>query len=256
MDYGFVITRHVNSEETNLLWMACVKQVQKIAPNCKIVIIDDNSKYEYVKNVKNVDLSNCTVIDSEFKGSGEYLPYYYFYKNKWFDKMIFLHDSVFMNDKIDVSNIDTVKFLWHFNGGESLDENFINNIERLINSTKSDYTNDLITFFKTYQWKGCYGVMSVMNHNYLVQLFDKYNLVELANHIKNRHDRISFEHIFGLICCYDNRNLNENNISIYGHNTNNAKTLSDHGEKSLKDHLKDIDDSNFNIGILKLFFGR
>ena len=251
LDYGFVITRHVRSEETNLVWLTCVAQIQKFHPNKKIVIIDDNSNYEYIKNVKDIDLSNCIIIDSEFKGSGELLPYYYYSKNKWFDKMIFIHDSVFVNSEIDTTNVENVKFLWHFDGGEGSDDSLNNNIERLIQSTNTVYVDELIDLFKSNNWKGCWGVMSIITHDYVVHLFDKYNLTELVNHVKNRHDRMSLERLFGLICCFEDHGLiNNSNISMYGDFRNNIV------DKNANDYLQDIDDNKFDKKIVKLFFGR
>ena len=56
-DYGFIITRHVNSEKTNKYWNHSVKSLQFFYPDKQIIIIDDNSNEEYVKteiNMKNV----------------------------------------------------------------------------------------------------------------------------------------------------------------------------------------------------------
>ena len=47
--YGFIITRHVNSEKTNNYWNNNVKLLRGLYPSSKIVIIDDNSNYDYVK---------------------------------------------------------------------------------------------------------------------------------------------------------------------------------------------------------------
>ena len=44
---GFVILRHVISEETNEYWNECVKRINYFYPLRSIVIIDDNSKKEY-----------------------------------------------------------------------------------------------------------------------------------------------------------------------------------------------------------------
>ena len=47
-DYGFIITRHVNSELTNKYWNNCVQCLRRFYPYRKIVIIDDNSKKDLV----------------------------------------------------------------------------------------------------------------------------------------------------------------------------------------------------------------
>ena len=43
MDYGFIITRHVNSEKTNKYWNNAIICIRTFYPQKKIVIIDDNS---------------------------------------------------------------------------------------------------------------------------------------------------------------------------------------------------------------------
>ena len=49
-DYGFIITRHVNSEKTNKYWNKCVRCIREFYPFRKIVIIDDNSNQKFVKS--------------------------------------------------------------------------------------------------------------------------------------------------------------------------------------------------------------
>ena len=48
--YGFIIIRHVNSEETNKYWNECVRCIHKLHSRIKIVIIDDNSNQNFVQN--------------------------------------------------------------------------------------------------------------------------------------------------------------------------------------------------------------
>ena len=58
-NYGFVILRHVINEETNKYWNECVKRINYFYPLRSIVIIDDNSKKEYVKELyfhKNISI--------------------------------------------------------------------------------------------------------------------------------------------------------------------------------------------------------
>ena len=43
MTYGFIMTRHVNSEKTNRYWNHAVRCIKRFYPFRKIVIIDDNS---------------------------------------------------------------------------------------------------------------------------------------------------------------------------------------------------------------------
>ena len=71
-NYGFILTRHVNSEQTNKYWNQCVKLIRTFYPLRKIVIIDDNSNQEFLKAEHNY--KNLTIIQSEYLGRGELLP--------------------------------------------------------------------------------------------------------------------------------------------------------------------------------------
>ena len=83
--YGFIITRHVNSENTNKYWNQNVKLIRTFYPLRQIVIIDDNSTQEFVK--ADHQYKNLTIIQSEYPGRGELLPYIYYLKYKWFSDM-------------------------------------------------------------------------------------------------------------------------------------------------------------------------
>ena len=103
MSFGFIITRHVNSEKTNEYWNHSVKLIRSLYPFRKIVVIDDNSNQEFVK--AEFDYKNVEIIQSEYPGRGELLPFVYYARNKWFDKAIIIHDSVFFHiDLVCLSN--------------------------------------------------------------------------------------------------------------------------------------------------------
>ena len=92
MSFGFIITRHVNSETTNEYWNHCVKLIRSNYPHRKIIVIDDNSNYSFVKahfNYKNVE-----IIQSEYPGRGELLPYVYYIRHKWFENAVIIHESL------------------------------------------------------------------------------------------------------------------------------------------------------------------
>ena len=96
-NFGFIVTRHVNSVKTNMYWNQCVKLLRTLYPMKKIIVIDDNSNYSYVK--AEFDYENVTIIQSEYPGRGELLPYYYFLKNKFFENAVIIHDSVFFHKR-------------------------------------------------------------------------------------------------------------------------------------------------------------
>ena len=67
------------------------------------------------------ELPNVTYIKSEFKGRGEILGYYYFYKLRPSERAIILHDSVFINEHIQHNSHNDCEFLWRFNSDICMD---------------------------------------------------------------------------------------------------------------------------------------
>ncbi len=200
-NYGFIIVRHVNSEETNNYWIESYNCIRKYYKN-KILIIDDNSNYKYITLPNNLKIFNCDIIQTEYNQRGEILGYYYFYKNRPFEKAIIIHDAVFINKYIDFNNYGDIKFLWQFDQQffyENLEDNLMNILSN--NQELKEYYNkrDLI--------HGCFGVMSVINHSFITKLVDKYNMFKLLNVITNRDERMNFERIFALMCINEDQTL-------------------------------------------------
>jgi len=108
---GFIILRHVNSALTNNYWIRCHGCIRIFYPEHPILIIDDGSDYKYVTDIT---LYKTTVINSEYPGRGELLPYYYYLHNKLFETAVIIHDSVFINTYIDLS-VNKYKFIWELN---------------------------------------------------------------------------------------------------------------------------------------------
>ena len=45
---GFIILRHVNNKETSIYWKKCYESIRRFYKENQIMIIDDNSNYEYI----------------------------------------------------------------------------------------------------------------------------------------------------------------------------------------------------------------
>jgi hypothetical protein len=200
--YGFIMSRHVNSETTNNYWNHSIKCIRRLYPDVKIVIIDDNSNYDFVKPHHNY--KNILIIQSQYKGCGELLPYYYYYKNKFFDNACIIHDSIFIHKKINfdkIKNIDVLP-LWHFHP----DKENVNNSLQLISNFKNQFLlyksltlSDISILGRQPEWFGCFGVQSFINHSFLLRIANKYDLFTLLNKVHSRSDRCCLERIFGLI---------------------------------------------------------
>jgi len=210
--YGFIITRHVISEKTNKYWNQCIKCLRTLYPLKKIVIIDDNSDKNYLK--PDFSYNNISIIDSQFKGRGELLPYYYYIKNKFFDNAIIIHDSVFLHKRLNIEKLvltsTNVLPLWHFNA----DKENITNTLRISNALKNGLSikqkitlNDSILGMPYTKWYGCFGVQSFINHRFLLHLEAKYNITNMISYVSCRSDRCCLERIMGCIFCTEYPNL-------------------------------------------------
>jgi hypothetical protein len=201
-NFGFIITRHVNSEKTNLYWNQCVKLLRTHYPLKKIVIIDDNSNYAYVKSEFNY--KNVQIIQSEHQKRGELLPYYYFLKHKFFQNAVIIHDSVFIHKRINFERLNGMKVipLWHFNSDK---ENIINTKrinKNLKNSIilESKLNKDInILGLTNDTWYGCFGVQSYINLHFLEFIETKYGISNLIHAVNCRADRCCLERILGCI---------------------------------------------------------
>jgi hypothetical protein len=206
MELGFVILRHVNSEISNNYWIICYNQIRKFYPTNKILLIDDNSNYELISKDIESTLTNTTIIQSEYKGRGEILPYYYYLHNKLFDIAVVIHDSVFIQRYIDFGTDN--RFIWDF-------EHHWDNLQdepKMINLLKNnDEVNEL--YNNKSLWNGCFGTMSIIKHDFLKLLEDKYGITNLVNHITCRQDRMALERVFG--CLFTKANTN-NTSSMLG----------------------------------------
>ena len=188
-ELGFIVLRHVNNEKTNKYWICCIRCIRHYYPENEILIIDDNSNYDFITDET---LYKTTIINSEYPKRGELLPYYYYLYNKLFDVAVIIHDSVFINKYIDFS-VDKYKLLWEF-------EHDWDNIEdetRMINvlndsELKEFYANKSL-------WKGCFGCMSIINHDFLTYINNKYDITKLLDCILNRDNRCSFERVLACL---------------------------------------------------------
>lgn len=239
-DFVFIMTRHVNSETTNKYWIESYKCIRKIYPEIKLIIIDDNSNYNFINY--DIDLINVEIIQSEYPGRGELLPYYYFYKNKYAKKAVIIHDSIFFMNKIDFANNDKVKFLWHHHHNWNNTTGEKNIILNLNNSNK------LLELYENKQkWVLCFGVMSAINYDFLKNIEEKYNFFNLLNVIKTRQDRMCLERIFGLLCHAEYPELiNDSSIFNVQHRYN----------YSFNNYLHDLNINNINLPIIKVWTGR
>lgn len=194
-DFGFIITRHVNSDKTNRYWNRNVKLLRTFYPLKLIVIIDDNSNPAFLRPFH--DYKNLIVIQSEYPGRGELLPYIYYARNKWFERAVIIHDAVFFHSRVEFEKFNNIPAIsiWHFNS--RFNECHLGNSLRIADSL--NFSNIIKTTLHKKYWVGCFGVQSYIRHNFLTLIMNKYNINNLINAVTCREDRCSLERIFAVI---------------------------------------------------------
>jgi hypothetical protein len=253
MTYGFIITRHVNSEETNKYWNHSVKLIRSLYPNKQIIIIDDNSNKEFL--VDEHEYNNLTIIQSEYQGRGELLPFIYFLKYKWFDNAIIIHDSVFIHKRIpfEVFNCPVLP-LWH----HPKDKENINNIVRIVGYLKNNYKlyskitrSDMVLGLNDGKYNICFGCQCFINLRFLERLESKYKISNLVNAIHCRIDRCSLERILGLLFNEEYQKL-KNIKSLFGEIRYHYKSFGYH----YPEYWKHFQNKKIVHPIVKIWTGR
>jgi hypothetical protein len=252
--YGFIITRHVNSEKTNKYWNKCVRCIRSFYPLKKIIIIDDNSNYNLVK--ADFEYDNIQIVQSEFPGRGELLPYYYYFKNHFFENAVIIHDSIFFHKRIKFERLIgyNVVPLWHFPADKENIGNTLlisNKLKNSLEIQKKLTLNENILGFNHQQWYGCFGVQTFINYNFLKYIEQKYSLFNLLSIVKNRKDRCSLERIFGAIF-FNEENYKLSKIrSVFGDINNHQKW-----KYTFDDYENDVRQKKISKVIVKVFTGR
>jgi hypothetical protein len=253
-NFGFIITRHVISEETNKYWNHCLLCIRRFYPMKKIVVIDDNSNYDFVVSFH--EHTNIVIIDSEYKGCGEFLPYYYYYKHNFFHNAVIIHDSVFFHRRVNFEKLINLKVipLWHFNA-DSID---VENSKRIIKNMKNTLDiyeklslNTNVLGLNHLKWYGCFGCQTFINYHFLCHLQNKYNIMSMVNHIKCRKDRCCLERILGCIFFTENTEI-ERKKSIFGNIMNHHKKFS----YTFSDYYNDLKTKLLPFSIIKIWTGR
>jgi methyltransferase-like protein len=137
-------------------------------------------------------VSNTTIIQGEFPGRGELLPYYYYLLNKLFDTAVILHDSVFVNANIDF-RVEKYAMIWEFD--HTWDQ--IPDETNMINAFKDE---ELLHFYNNKSlWTGCFGGMVVITHDFLKEINNKHEISKLLDHVLNKHNRQSLERVIACL---------------------------------------------------------
>ena len=225
--FNFIILRHISNKDNNLYWNICIDKIQNVYPNSKIFIIDDHSNYKperffttYKKN--NLTLfQNIEIINSELPPNrGELLPYYYLYKYKLSSKTIIIHDTVFIEKKIDnlEDNFNHYRLLWEFELDDKEQQGYLKPISKILK--KFDNSKELLDILRNQKWKGCYGGMSLITLEFVEKIFNNHNYLKvLIEEIDCRLKRMYFERIISILFYYHNNQEKQNSLNGNIHKT-------------------------------------
>jgi len=254
--YGFIITRHVNSEQTNCYWNKSVKLIRRFYPQRLIVIIDDNSNSDLVK--QEFAYKNVIIIKSEYPGRGELLPYVYFlrYGKDWFKNAVIIHDSIFFHNHVLFETLTyPVIPLWH----HTYDKENVTNLVRIASYLKNNQLilkkihNIELTILGMNKDKPilCFGCQSYINHTFLQSLEEKYKITNMVNAVHNRTDRCGLERILGIIFSEEFINI-VNKKSLFGDIMMKPNAFN----YTYDNYLKDIKEHKPVSTVVKVWTGR
>lgn len=204
---GFILLRHVRDARTNRYWIHCYRCIRKYHPDAPILLVDDNSRREHLTPIP---LYNTTVVESEYPQRGELLPYVYYLRHHPFDTAVILHDSVFLNRRLDFRT-DTYKLLWEFEHDWDQPEDETAMVRAFGDPALERFYRD------KGQWKGCFGCMTVITHAFLCAVNRAHDLHKLLPLVRTRYNRCSLERVLGcLLQFHGKRETLFGNIHAYG----------------------------------------
>ena len=206
--YVFVILRHIRTPSDNDLWITSYNSIRRHYTN-KIIIIDDNS----MLNTVNGKLYQTEILQSDYAGAGETLPYYYFLMYRWADRMIFVHDTMFLYRPFHLEEVDTdCRFHWSFINSDATSTA---RLQQILPSLKNH--QELMPYINQPEsWRGCFGVAMVVGIEVVEQLEQKYKLFStMIMMVRNRKDREMAERLVGLVLFHEGIVTTEN-CSTFG----------------------------------------
>jgi CDP-6-deoxy-D-xylo-4-hexulose-3-dehydrase len=236
-ELAFIFPRHVRNPDHKDIWKECLKCIRTHYKTEPIIIIDDNSDPNLIEDLHENDkwvMNNVEIIQSEFKGAGELLPYYYYYIKRPSKKAIFINDSMFIQkpfDKDIINNLENINFLWDF---DPHIQPFFTKYEQSFNMYHLIQTkllmefkegDKLVEYYESYQWRGCFASTVIINIDYLDHLQNTYNFLKIINIINNRDLRQILERTVAILSSYDLKKNNIINHSLFGNIYNHPYTF-------------------------------
>ena len=91
-------------------------------------------------------------------------------------------------------SVDKYKMIWCFY------THYHDQIEDETNMIKMFNDKELLDFYENKSlWDGCFGCMSIITHDYLTDINNRYDISKLLGCVLNRHNRCSFERVIACL---------------------------------------------------------
>ena len=225
--FTFIIPTRIDSHYQCSYLAIAIRQIQQFHPNNKIVLINDNSTIDivsYLNHELTVNMNNITIKMCKYPGSAELIPYHDFLSNRYSDYAIILQDSFHLKQSLNLENItNDITFLWYATNHrlewskiqEPMTEYNIDNDIHVHDDLIVDFVNThahiLIPKFLSYfnriyhkkdRWIVCFGIMSIISHDFLTELHEKTGILNLVSQIQNKRHRMVMESVFSIACQY------------------------------------------------------
>lgn len=173
-----------------------------------IVIINDNSTESFD------DIKNVTIIQSEFPGAGEILPYYYAWKRRELRRIIIIQDSCVMHHPINWGN-DSFQPIWIADHTWDDDNDGPTLRLQLLEETSPRLLQRLQHPTMLHTWDVCFGVTTLA---FLDKIEREYHLLsKVVQKVNSRSALMVCERIMGfLIGQYGTRKPLISDIHKYG----------------------------------------
>lgn len=239
-NFGFIIPTCCFTDIHLRQLFRCINSVLNLYPDIHIILINDSDVY----NLNDIfsQSQNIIIFKSLIKGSADQQIFKVFQDNIYFDKAIFMQDSMLLNAKID--NIESInfQFLWHFTN-HRIHWNNIFEPKTEFNLVNKIHTHaDLIKFaIKNYyprgfsqfalenmhdmnKWVGCFGSLCIIDKVHLNYMNSKVPFVDFFISSNSNRNRRANESIFALIAhyCFPNYSFQNSLDGLYydGYTTN------------------------------------
>lgn len=205
---AFIVTACTRTQPQLTYLKECIKHIRIVYPNMYIYVIDDNS----ILDITVINGPNIEIIKALSSRGGEINPYLFILDARCkHDKLVFIHDSVFIKRKIDnfINRTNEINFFWYalsainndtFNdeNNEILDKFYIYCSNGKISI--KNFINILKTQNKFYYVK--FGSMSVFTKKFMEKVDLVTNFREVAHLFNVRVNRCFFERLLSILYVY------------------------------------------------------